>query len=122
MIEAESWNYFFEDTGYAAALADRLRDGVEMDSAIGLAAVLQQNLQGDQRLLDFGSGPGHYLPVLRRLYTNGSLSYRGIDILLLFSQGGGRRAGRIVGRTGRTVHVAFSASVVEEERSVAARR
>src|SRR5690349_13768365 len=81
MIEAESWNYFFEDTGYATALADRLRDGVEMDSAIGLAAVLQKNLRGDQRLLDFGSGPGHYLPVLRRLYTNGSLAYRGIDIL-----------------------------------------
>jgi hypothetical protein len=81
MIEAESWNYFLEDTGYATVLADRLRDGVEMDSAIGLAAVLQEKLRGDQRILDFGSGPGHYLPVLRKLYTNGSLSYRGIDIL-----------------------------------------
>jgi hypothetical protein len=39
---------------------------------------------------------------------------RGIEIVLVFLEGGGRRAGRIVGRTGRTVHVAFSASVVDE--------
>jgi hypothetical protein len=37
---------------------------------------------------------------------------RGEEILLVFVEGGGRRAGRVVGRTGRTMHVAFAASVV----------
>lgn len=81
MKEAESWNYFFEDTAYVDVLADRLREGVEMDSAIGLANLLQDRLRGDLRILDFGSGPGHYAPVLKRVYDRGQLSYRGVDIV-----------------------------------------
>lgn len=81
MTDDQSWNYFFRDMAYVDVLADRLRDGVEMDSALGLAKLIEERLSGDLDILDFGSGPGHYAPVLKRLYRGGALSYRGIDIV-----------------------------------------
>lgn len=81
MNSAESWNYFIEDAAYVDVLAGRLREGVEMDSSIGLANLLRDRLHGDLSILDFGSGPGHYVPVLKRIYDHGALSYRGVDIL-----------------------------------------
>lgn len=81
MIETDAWNYFYRDPAYAAVLADRLRSGVEMDSAIGLGNALKAKLDGDLSILDFGSGPGHYLPVLRRIYDRGAIAYRGVDIV-----------------------------------------
>ncbi len=81
MTDAEAWNYFHEDTAYADVLADRLRHGVEMDSAVGMGMALRDTVQGDVSILDFGSGPGHYLPVLRRLYDRGAMTYRGVDIV-----------------------------------------
>ena len=81
MTQTEAWNYFREDTAYADVLADRLRQGVEMDSALGLATALRDSVEGNVSILDFGSGPGHYLPVLRRVYDRGALTYRGVDII-----------------------------------------
>lgn len=81
MTNAEAWNYFHADPAYADVLAQRLREGVEMDSAVGLASAMRERLSGDLSILDFGSGPGHYLPVLRRIYDRGAISYRGIDIV-----------------------------------------
>lgn len=80
-MTAEGWNYFHEDVAYSRELADRLYAGVEMDSARGIATVMRDRLQGDRSVIDFGSGPGHYLPVLRQIYDKGSLRYRGIDIV-----------------------------------------
>lgn len=81
MTDTEAWNYFHVDTAYADVLADRLRQGVEMDSAVGMGIALRDSVVGDAAILDFGSGPGHYLPVLRRIYDHGALSYRGVDIV-----------------------------------------
>jgi SAM-dependent methyltransferase len=80
-MSAEGWNYFHEDVAYAKELAERLHKGVEMDSARGIAAVMRDRLRGDLSVLDFGSGPGHYVPVLKNLYDQGALRYRGIDIV-----------------------------------------
>lgn len=81
MKSSDTWNYFHADTAYADVLAHRLREGVQMDSAIGLGNALQAKLSGDLSVLDFGSGPGHYLPVLRGIYDRGTISYRGVDIV-----------------------------------------
>ena len=81
MTASDAWNYFHRDPAYAGVLADRLRNGVDMDSAVGLAQAMQAKLSGDLSILDFGSGPGHYLPVLRRIYDRGSIAYRGVDIV-----------------------------------------
>lgn len=51
-----------------------------MDSAKALAAYVAKHLSGDLQILDFGSGPGHYWPVIASRYKNGALSYVGVDI------------------------------------------
>lgn len=81
MINNDGWNYFNSDPAYADVLAERLAKSVEMDSARGMARIMQDRMSGDLSIIDFGSGPGHYLPVLRKTYTHGSLSYHGVDII-----------------------------------------
>ncbi len=79
-LDKAGWNYFFSDTGYANVLRDRLSDKVEMDSAIALADYLNKCMEGDIDILDIGSGPGHYYPVIKKRYQTGAVSYHGIDI------------------------------------------
>jgi len=74
------WNYFRMDMPYSNLLKERLATGVEMDSARALAVYLDKYCDGDLRILDFGSGPGHYYPVLKRIYSCGSINYTGVDI------------------------------------------
>ncbi len=81
MPAAEPWNYFDADPAYADVLADRLYQGIEMDSARAIGHALRETVNGDIAVLDFGSGPGHYAPVLFRLYDRGRMTYRGIDII-----------------------------------------
>ncbi len=81
MSSVDPWNYFDVDKNYTEALISRLEQGVEMDSAIGLARSINTRFGGDLSVLDFGSGPGHYYPVLKKIYENGALTYRGIDIV-----------------------------------------
>ena len=76
-----AWNYFDADPAYAEELARRLHDGVVMDSARGLGELLQEHVSGDLSIIDFGSGPGHYAPVIRDIYQNGRFRYRGVDII-----------------------------------------
>jgi hypothetical protein len=75
-----SWDYFTKDAKYSSVLRDRLTAGVEMDSAKALGGYLERTCDGDLRVLDFGGGPGHYYPVLRRCYTKGALRYLSVDI------------------------------------------
>lgn len=75
-----NWDYFNKDRHYSDVLKRRLAEGVEMDSAKAMAVYINQKFEGDLRVLDFGSGPGHYYPVLKRFYTHGALSYVGVDI------------------------------------------
>lgn len=79
----EGWNYFHEDTSYAEELVRRLSDGVEMNSAVGIGRILQDRMTGDLDLIDFGSGPGHYFPVIDKIYDKGAISYHGVDIVPL---------------------------------------
>jgi hypothetical protein len=78
-MSENSWDYFVKDKHYSDVLKDRLATGVEMDSAKALAMYLDHTCEGDIRVADFGSGPGHYYPVLKRGYTKGKLRYLGID-------------------------------------------
>jgi hypothetical protein len=77
----EGWNYFYEDSAYADELTSRLYNGVEMNSAIGIGKILQDRMNGDLKLIDFGSGPGHYFPVIEKGYKNGLIQYQGVDII-----------------------------------------
>ena len=79
-LNNSSWDYFRNDTHYSDVLKDRLVDGVEMDSAKAMANYIEQHFSGNLRILDFGGGPGHYYPVIKRLYSHGSLRYTSIDI------------------------------------------
>lgn len=72
--------YFHEDVQYSDALKARLAQGVEMDSAKAMAQYLQDWCDGDLDIVDFGGGPGHYLPVIRSRYARGSVRYCSIDI------------------------------------------
>ncbi len=78
--EKPDWDYFRNDPHYSDVLKQRLADGLEMDSAKALAAYLTEWCQGDLRVLDFGGGPGHYYPVIRRAYQQGSVHYTSVDI------------------------------------------
>lgn len=80
IMSNEAWDYFTKDARYPEVLAERLAAGVEMDSAKAMGALLEQYASGDLHVVDFGAGPGHYLPVLRRLYTHGRIRYLGVDI------------------------------------------
>lgn len=75
-----TWDYFTKDVHYSNVLKERLAAGVEMDSAKALATYVDRTCVGDMRMLDFGAGPGHYFPVLKRGYSKGTLHYLGIDI------------------------------------------
>ncbi|MCR5885710.1 class I SAM-dependent methyltransferase [Rhizobacter sp. J219] len=79
MIEDGS-KYFHEDVQYSDALKARLAQGVEMDSAKAMGQYLQDWCGGDLDIVDFGGGPGHYLPVIRSRYAKGRLSYKSVDI------------------------------------------
>jgi hypothetical protein len=81
MTTKDGWNYFDADRAYADVLASRLLESVEMDSARAMAQIVQDRMHGDLSIVDFGSGPGHYLPVLRKIYTGGSIRYHGVDII-----------------------------------------
>ena len=72
--------YFFDDVQYSDALKQRLVAGVEMDSAKAMGRYLQDTCTGNLRILDFGGGPGHYYPVIKRAYTRGAVSYTSADI------------------------------------------
>jgi len=74
------WNYFVNDSGYSNVLRDRLRDHVEMDSAIALGTYLNERVRGDISMVDFGGGPGHYYPAIKRLYSSGTIDYLSVDI------------------------------------------
>jgi len=76
----EGWNYFRKDPQYSDVLKDRLAQQVEMDSAKAMAAYMNKHFSGALNVQDFGAGPGHYYPVLKRDYAGGTLRYRGIDI------------------------------------------
>lgn len=76
----DAWDYFRHDPHYSEVLKNRLISGVEMDSAKALGHYVNQLCRGDLRVLDFGGGPGHYGPVIRRLYQHGSLHYTSVDI------------------------------------------
>jgi SAM-dependent methyltransferase len=80
MKRDEDWNYFSKDPQYADVLKSRLDAGVEMDSAVALASYMARHFQGDLHVVDFGAGPGHYWPVIRRLYGAGTVTYLGVDI------------------------------------------
>lgn len=77
----DNWNYFESDPEYARVLIDRLKQGVAMDSAVALGLAMASRFDGDLSVLDFGSGPGHYFPILRDIYNRGALRYHGIDII-----------------------------------------
>lgn len=77
----DSWNYFENDPEYVQVLIDRLKQSVAMDSAVALGQAMAARFEGDLSVLDFGSGPGHYFPILRQLYDRGALRYHGIDIV-----------------------------------------
>lgn len=87
-MSTEGWNYFHEDLAYADELIRRLSDGVEMNSAIGIGNILQDRMSGDLNLIDFGSGPGHYYPVIEKVYKKGTVSYHGVDIVPLSIEAG----------------------------------
>jgi hypothetical protein len=87
-MSTEGWNYFQEDAAYAGELIRRLSDGVEMNSAIGIGNILQDRMSGDLNLIDFGSGPGHYFPVIDKVYEKGVVSYHGVDIVSLSIEAG----------------------------------
>lgn len=75
-----SWDYFRNDTHYSDVLKDRLVGGVEMDSAKAMACYIDQHFRGNLHILDFGGGPGHYYPVIKRQYSHGSVRYNSVDI------------------------------------------
>lgn len=75
-----SWDYFRNDTHYSDVLKERLVGAVEMDSAKAMANYIDQFCHGDLRILDFGGGPGHYYPIIKRQYSHGSVHYDSIDI------------------------------------------
>jgi hypothetical protein len=74
------WDYFRNDTHYSDVLKERLVDGVEMDSAKAMAKYIDQFFRGNLHILDFGGGPGHYYPVIKRHYSHGSVRYNSVDI------------------------------------------
>lgn len=74
------WNYFSSDPQYSNVLKSRLENKIEMDSALAMGRYLNQCASGDLDIVDFGGGPGHYYPVLARLYKNGGMTYRSVDI------------------------------------------
>lgn len=76
----DAWNYFRKDSQYSDVLKDRLARGVEMDSAKAMASYMTKHFSGPLNVQDFGSGPGHYYPILQRGYAGGLISYRGVDI------------------------------------------
>lgn len=77
---SEDWDYFRNDPHYSDVLQKRLEDGVEMDSAKAMAQYISELCHGDLRILDFGGGPGHYYPVIKKSYTRGDLHYTSVDI------------------------------------------
>ena len=81
MTESIGWDYFNVDLQYRDELIKRLKEGVEMDSAKGLAKWMLKYFEGDLKIIDFGSGPGHYYPVLRKIYDKGKIFYKGVDIV-----------------------------------------
>lgn len=79
-MDNNNWDYFSKDRHYSDVLKRRLENGEEMDSARALASYLREACSGDLHILDFGSGPGHYLPVIRKHYDKGRVDYLGVDI------------------------------------------
>lgn len=79
-MNEEGWNYFHKDRQYSDVHKDRLARGVEMDSAKAMATYMNKYFSGALNVQDFGAGPGHYYPVLKRDYAGGAVRYRGIDI------------------------------------------
>jgi hypothetical protein len=75
-----SWDYFRNDTHYSDVLKERLVGGVEMDSAKAMAYYIDQHFRGDLNILDFGGGPGHYYPIIKRQYSHGGVRYKSVDI------------------------------------------
>lgn len=75
-----NWDYFSTDKHFSDVLKARLAEGIEMDSAKAIVGHMNSYFKGELRVLDFGSGPGHYYPVLKKLYVHGTLSYLGVDI------------------------------------------
>lgn len=75
-----SWDYFRNDRHYSDVLKERLIGGVEMDSAKAMASYIDKFFQGNLHILDFGGGPGHYYPVIKRHYSRGSVRYNSVDI------------------------------------------
>ena len=75
----ESWNYFAVDKDYSDLLKKRLSESVVMDSAIALAKYLNECCEGNLRICDLGSGPGHYYPVISEFYKRGQVHYCGVD-------------------------------------------
>lgn len=80
MGDNNNWDYFSKDRHYSDVLKNRLANGEEMDSARAMADYITATCEGDIRVIDFGGGPGHYYPVIKRAYTAGSLSYTSVDI------------------------------------------
>lgn len=76
----DAWDYFSKDPAYSSVLRERLASGTEMDSAKALSDYLQATCFGDLSIADFGSGPGHYYPVVKARYRNGGVRYLGVDI------------------------------------------
>jgi SAM-dependent methyltransferase len=75
-----SWNYFAKDKQYSTVLRDRLIESVDMDSASALGHYLNNYTNGNLSIIDFGSGPGHYYPIISKIYSKGEIKYIGIDI------------------------------------------
>jgi SAM-dependent methyltransferase len=78
--QEHAWDYFQNDPHYSDVLKQRLAEGIEMDSAKAMGNYLDGWCHGDLRVLDFGGGPGHYYPVIRKAYSRGTLQYTSIDI------------------------------------------
>lgn len=81
MSNDESWNYFESDVEYTDVLMDRLENDVAMVSALGLSDVINLHCNKPLSILDFGSGPGHYFPVMKDHYHNEIELYHGVDIV-----------------------------------------
>jgi len=81
MLHEENWNYFKQDLEYTDVLNNRLVDKVEMVSAHGLVEVMNNYTNSSLSLLDLGSGPGHYFPVIDNNYNGKIYSYHGVDIV-----------------------------------------
>jgi hypothetical protein len=76
----KNWDYFSDDLSYSAELDSRLKNKVEMQSAIRAAQILNNLSLKNYDICDVGSGPGHYYPVFEK-YLGTEIRYLGLEFV-----------------------------------------